>query len=97
MSNTIAYQGQSFIDKVLENTGSIENVFQMALLNDISITDDLSIGMELKISEATNKRIVELFGEFNRPATALTNQNYELIVPDDGIGAMIIENTFIVR
>ena len=97
MSDKIIYQGQSFFDKVIETTGNIENAFQMAVLNGISLTEDLPIGMELKISEVTNKRIVGLFNEYNRPATAITNQNHELIVPDEGIGAMIIESTFIVQ
>lgn len=96
MSNK-TFAGQSFLDKVIENTGSVENAVEMALLNGFSITDDLVIGMELNVSEITNKSIVEFFGEFNRPATAINKKNHELIVADDGIGAMIIEDTFIVR
>ena len=91
------YQGQSFLDKVIEMTGSVDNAFAMALENNVSITDALAIGTLLTYSGAVTKSISVLFNDYNRCATALTNQNYELIVPDDGSGAMIIEDTFIIR
>jgi hypothetical protein len=96
MSNTVR-QGQSFSDKVVELTGSIENAFAMSLLNNCSITDSVAIGLDLKASEVTNHRIRDLFDENNKPATAISDHNFEFIIPDDGIGAMIIEDTFIVR
>lgn len=90
------YQGQSLCDKAVEITGSIENVFALALENNRSITDPLAIGTLLKYSGAVTKPIASLFDDTNRCATAITNQNHELIVADEGIGAMIIESTFIV-
>ncbi len=89
-------QGQSFLDKVLEQTGSIENAFEMALANDLSITDVLIIGDVLKPAGKIKNVIVSLFGENNEPATALTasyiaeNENF-------GIGKMAIGSTFIIR
>lgn len=91
------YQGQSFLDKTIELTGSIENVFAMALENGVSISDNLTIGTDLKFTGKQFKTITDLFGDNNRCATQITDSNYEVIVADDGIGAMIIENTFIVR
>lgn len=96
MSNKV-YAGQSFLDKVVENTGSVDNAVEVSVLNGVSITDAVVVGSELKMNEVTDKGIVSLFNEFNRPATAINNKNHELIVADDGIGAMIIEDTFIVR
>lgn len=90
------YQGQSLCDKVIEITGSIENVFTMALENNVSITDSLAIGTKLNYSGLVTKSIASLFNDENRCATAITKQNHELIVADEGIGAMIIESTFIV-
>lgn len=89
------YQGQSFLDKVIECTGGVENIFEMALLNGISITDDLFIGQVLKPSLITNKLIFGLFGELNRPATMITQSQIEEI-ENGGIGAMIIGTDFIV-
>ena len=90
------YQGQCFLDKVLENSGSIENAFAMALLNGTSVTDDVVVSQELKSSPVTNKVIVALFGEFNRPATGVTKNQIELI-ESLGIGSMTIGTTLIVR
>jgi hypothetical protein len=69
MSKTIVYNGQSFLNKVLESTGNISNAFEMALLNNVSITDNIAIGTKLEISEITNNYIVDFFNEDNRPAT----------------------------
>lgn len=90
------HQGQSFLDKVIEMTGSVDNAFAMALENNVSITDSLAIGTLLTYSGAVTKSISTLFNDSNRCATAITKQNHELIVADDGIGAMVIENTFII-
>jgi hypothetical protein len=67
------------------------------LLNDVSITDPLFIDQELLPSGKPDLSIIESWSENNLPATAISNENHELIIPDDGIGAMIIEDTFIVR
>lgn len=92
-----AKHGQSFFDLVLQSTGSIENAFAMSLLNGLSISDPLFIDQELIPSGKADLSIVGLWSDNNLPSTAITNQNHELIVPDDGIGAMIIEKTFIIR
>lgn len=90
------YQGQSFIDKVLETTGSTENAFEMALLNGISLTDNVAIGEELLPSSATRKGVVRIFNKNNRPASAIIN-SAEKDEENDGIGYMAIGNNFIVR
>ena len=89
-------QGQSFSDKTVEITGSIENVVLLSIENNVSITDQLAIGTSLKYSGLVTKSIASLFNDNNRCATAITKQNHELIAADEGIGAMIIESTFIV-
>lgn len=90
------YQGQSFIDKVLETTGSTENAFEMALLNGFSLTDTVTIGQELQASGATRKGIVKIFNAQNRPASAIRTIAGEA-VEQDGIGYMAIGNNFIVK
>lgn len=72
--NKKIYAGQSFLDKVIETTGSIDNAFEMALLNKIAITDDLTVGSELKVSKITNQFLVNYFNENNRPATNVIAQ-----------------------
>ena len=69
MSKSIVYSGQSFFDKVIENTGSIENAVEMALLNEISITDNIVVGSGLLISTITNKVVAGYFDDDNKPAS----------------------------
>jgi hypothetical protein len=92
----IVYQGQNFIDKVLETTGSSENAFEMALLNGFSLTDDVVIGQKMQSSPVTRKGVVSIFKKDNRPASALLN-NYNAVVENEGIGYMAIESNFIIK
>lgn len=91
--DSLIYQGQSFLDKVIEQTGDIENAFEMALFNNASITDDLVVGTYLKVSTVTKKSVVDFYNEYNRPATVLTNEQHQE-VQSLGIGSMIIEQNF---
>lgn len=86
-------QGQSFINKVLEQTGSVEGLLATALLNGISITDDLEIGFELKTDIVYNTSVIEILKE-RKPANA---QIFTTDIPTYmGIGFMEIGNNFIV-
>lgn len=97
MSNkTTILEGQSFLDKVIENTGSIEECFEMSLINEMSITDNLVVGKLLTISKVSSSNIVSFLKD-NKPATKLSNQNIEDFIPKTGIGYMIINNNFIVE
>lgn len=89
-------QGQSFLDKVTQFTGSCEKALEMALLNNKSITDALEIGEVIIPGTVTNKTVVAFFNTTNQPATAATI-NELLDVEDLGIGKMAIKSTFIVN
>ena len=55
MSKNIVHGGQTFFNKVIECTGDIENAFAMMLLNKKkSLTDNDSIGTELKVTNITD-------------------------------------------
>ncbi len=89
-------QGQSFLDKVTQLTGSYENALEMAILNNVGLTDDAFIEQEYQASKITNYGVVGFYKAHGEPATnTLLAQNE---VPKDfGIGEMQIETTFIVR
>jgi len=91
--------GQSLSDIAVQEDGNIDTVFYWALKNGKSITEKPMPGETLisPNSELKDKPISEYFtGVQKKIATELTKQNYELIVADEGIGAMIIEDTFII-
>ena len=92
--------GQSLSDIAVQEDGNIEAVFDWALKNGKSITEKLTPGETLVPPNSTlkDKPLSEYFkGVQKKIATGITNQNHELIVADEGIGAMIIESTFIVQ
>jgi len=102
----IVKQGQTFLDKVTQLTGSYENALEMAFLNGLSVTDDSSqdqrsmykkvfvIGKEIKVSSITHKRVVSFFNSKNEPATAIIYAKKKTAPEEIGIGFMIIESNF---
>jgi hypothetical protein len=91
--NSVVYNGQSLLDKAIEITGDFENAFDLALLNNLSLTDDLAVGSNLKVGAITNSSVVSFFDTINQPATALSNIDLQQI-ENLGIGDMIIEQNF---
>ena len=66
------------------------------ILNNVSITDDVSIGKEILGTQILKNSIVEgLTNELI--ATKITSEINQVIPEDLGIGKMAIESTFIVR
>ncbi len=83
-------QGQSFLDKVIQLTGSVESAFDVAIFNNMSITDKRQIGDVVKAEKVTNKRVANFFKNI-QPATA---SNIEL--NNKGIGYWSIGENFII-
>lgn len=97
MQNTSkVQQGQSFIDKTLELTGSVENLLEMAILNNVSITDDVAIGVEIIGSGVVKNSIVDRIA--NQEIATKLSKNIDLTIPNElGIGKMKIGSTFKVK
>ncbi len=85
---------QSIFDIAVQECGSNETAFEIALLNNKSVVDDLVTGEELTLPEQTQKRIAEHFA-YNHltPATALGMED----IGYDGINYMGIEFDFMVN
>lgn len=66
MSNAI--QGQSFLDLLLEASGSINNAIFEAKNNGKRITDEIEIGFNFSANQVVNKQIAASFA-VKRPAT----------------------------
>ncbi|MDQ8012049.1 MAG: hypothetical protein REI96_06355 [Flavobacterium nitrogenifigens] len=92
--------GQSLSDIAVQEDGNVSTVLEWALKNNKSITEKLVPGnvLENPKSDLKDIGISQYFnGITKKISTGITNENYAVIIPDDGIGAMIIEDTFIVR
>lgn len=85
-------------DIAIQESGSFETLFDLAVANEMSITADLKIGQQINLTKIDDKGIVEAFYKNEEfPASALRMANDE--VQDDcagGIGCWIIEDDFIV-
>ena len=89
----IVLEGQSLLDIAIQCCGSAEAAYDIALLNNISITDDLAAGRELTIPASVNASVVTYYTQKGiRPATSLTDTDTVF----GGIDYMGIEIDFIV-
>lgn len=88
-------QGQCFLDMVTELSGATDNAIEMAMLNNVSITDRLKINDVVVCNNITNKRVVQLFKNKNT-ATALSTDDHNIIKGLEGVGVWLVGIDFIV-
>lgn len=89
-------QGQSFLDMILQTTGSIDTAIDMAVLNSRSITASLKVGDDVQPTNIRSQKVVNFFTPKNKiPATAWTG--IEASKPKlEGISYWELKNEFIV-
>jgi len=64
-------QGQTLIDIAIQELGSAEGAFELAVLNGLSVTDDLDPGRELQLPAVVNRSIAEYYANKGiKPATS---------------------------
>ena len=95
---------QTLFDVALRCCGSVEKTFELALLNDLQLTDEPTIGTQLQLPSPSDDGIVEYWttnGIYS--ATAIektiiidTENNTETEVSFEGIGYWSVGGTFIV-
>jgi len=87
-------KGQSLFDVACICLGAAEAAIQIALLNGISVTDDLVVGQELKLPDVVNRDIVSYYANNGlNPATGITDTEVERL---GGLGYMALGIDFIV-
>lgn len=95
-----ALLNQTLLDVAIRHCGTVEAVADIAILNNISITDDLVPGqlIALPAKDYGNQEVINFFSA-NKvdPATALTDDQTALTEGDSGIGFWEIGNNFIVQ
>nr|DAK82636.1 MAG TPA: hypothetical protein [Caudoviricetes sp.] len=90
---------QSLLDLALQHTGTIESVFELAMLNNLSITDDVVAGKTLALPDEafTNKDILAYYIAKNlQPATAFSKEDEQVFERLEGISIWAINLDFIV-
>jgi hypothetical protein len=67
-----ALQNQSLFDLAIQYAGSSEAAFALAVANNLSVTDDLQPGQQLREAGVINKSIADYYaGRQLKPATAV--------------------------
>ena len=92
---TIILHNQSLLDLAVQHTGAVENTFALAVVNGLSLTDDLPAGAEIKLPDSVNKDN-DLLNYYSakrlQPATAV------ILPPEEerleGIGYWVIQTDF---
>lgn len=95
MPNVRVKYRETSLDIAVMNSGSVEGVYELALLNNISITKDLTSGEELIPGSAIDgDSVIELKSRGARPASAIDSAEGEIL---EGIGYWRIGVDFIVQ
>lgn len=85
---------QSFLDIAIQHTGNVLNAFEIAFINNMVVSDTLTVGQSLIIPESNKDSFV--LNQYKRdriePATSFTN--IKAVTPARGIGVMRIESNF---
>lgn len=94
---TIVKNGQSILDIAIQESGSAESAFDLAMKNELSPSDVLTIGQELFDVDVAKKEIVRQYSlKEIFPATAITNAQFTETLGGEGIEFWGIEYDFIV-
>ncbi|MEB3005765.1 hypothetical protein [Capnocytophaga sp. G2] len=93
---------QSLLDLALQHTGTIESIFELAILSEKSVTDDIVAGASLDVPSllpegARNKDILAYYTAKNiQPATAFTKEDKQVFERQEGISIWAINLDFII-
>ena len=75
MKNIIVRDRQTLFDIAIQYCGDREVAFQIADINNLSLTATLSVGLSLEIPTANNQRVVSYYASNSiSPATAAAEQ-----------------------
>lgn len=103
MANYIVQTRQNLLDIALQQCGTMEAAYEMADLNGISLTDDLSVGTALMLPATdlfadASKTIQHYTANHIVPATAIDQQSIATLLDGGkGIDFWGIEYNFVVQ
>ncbi|GGG46943.1 hypothetical protein [Epilithonimonas arachidiradicis] len=95
----IVLHNQSLLDVAIQHTGSVQNAFEIAAANEMSLTDQLTAGKELIIPDSITQDVdIKNYYQSRaiQPATDIT-QNGESEEQPEGISVWILNQNFIVQ
>lgn len=113
MSKVIIQAGQNIGDIAIQYCGDHQAIFEIARLNNLSITDEVAAGTEIEIPNVYDARVRRFFveGDYHPATAAIPFPDLEqgigfwtigvdfCVEPDSelGVGEMVISSSFQVR
>jgi hypothetical protein len=96
MRKVVIQDRQTLFDIAVQYCGDREAAFQIANINDISLTETLPVGLSLEIPEVINQKVVNYYTNNSiSPATASTEQAdipENAMISNDGQYQLITNN-----
>lgn len=98
MANLKVYERQSMLDVAVQHSGGIESVFDLALMNGLSITADLNpYDTLLECESVVDSDLVDYYSNKGIvPSTAITATDIAQTIADEGVEFWTIGEDFIV-
>ncbi|MFJ1492532.1 hypothetical protein [Capnocytophaga canis] len=96
----VILHNQSLLDTCLQHTGTIESLFELALANDLSVTDDLTAGqvLSLPLSEGDGTKDKDILNYYTakniQPATGFTQTDLQVLERLEGISIWAVNLDF---
>lgn len=93
-------KGQTLVDIVIQELGDADRTVEVAELNEMNITDELTAGDMITVPDfdVSKRAIVNAFiNDAFKPASGIGNDEDELVIPLTGIDYWAIENDFVVQ
>ncbi len=85
---------QTLLDVALQASGDMESVFDIAQANDISVTEELTVGTEIEVDEVGRQRVADYLSankfcpasasEDNQECTLMSNDSSYTLISNDG-------------
>lgn len=98
MAIIIVQQGQNLIDIAIQHCGSATALVELAVLNDLSVTDDVAAGQELMLPTPINTALIDYYlSKSIVPSTDKPIARDYNDLSQEGIDFWIIENDFVVQ
>ena len=95
MKSKVVHEKQSLLDLAIVNTGVLEQAFELALQNNLSLTDKLEVGNVIDISSEANVDVKNYFK--NNKLIPATDYDEADVVMLEGISYWGINYDFIVQ
>ncbi len=98
MANVRVSERQNLLDVAIQESGSILAAFDLAVANDISVTDDLTAGQVLQTVDIYNADVFNYYTQKNlKPATGFSSFGTPGETEEEGISIWAINIDFIVQ